>query len=166
MTEITPYPGNPNYGVTRDGRVFRLKPWRFGRPVPFELSQWIGKNGYLYVGGGGRSGLGRAKTVHRMVAETFVPNPKNLPQVAHRDGVRSNANASNLRWDTCAGNMADTLLHGTDNRGQKHSEAILSNADVVAIRSSSQSGQHLAAKFGVSRNYVYEVKAGRARIHG
>jgi len=49
----------------------------------------------------------RAKTcrVNRIIAETFVPNPYNLPQVDHLNGVKDDNRPCNLEWVTCKENV-------------------------------------------------------------
>lgn len=54
---------------------------------------------------------GRIKLVHRLVAEAFIPNPNNLPEVDHIDHDKMNNRVENLRWI----NHKDNILH---NRGR------------------------------------------------
>lgn len=51
-------------------------------------------------------------SVHRLVAIAFLPNPKNLEQVNHKDGDRSNNHVDNLEWST----GLDNISHAIENK--------------------------------------------------
>lgn len=68
---------------------------------PKKLSLVYHKSGYVRVSVGKKTkGL-----VHRLVAETFIPNPDNKPMVNHIDGDKTNNHISNLEWVTNAENV-------------------------------------------------------------
>lgn len=54
----------------------------------------------------------KLKTVHRLVALHFIPNPKNKCQVNHKDFDKSNNCTSNLEWATPSENVKHTVAHG------------------------------------------------------
>jgi len=68
------------------------------------LKQQLNHNGYLQVGFR-VNGKRVTKRVHRLVAQTFIKNTDNLPQVNHKDCDSTNNNASNLEWCTASYNQ-------------------------------------------------------------
>lgn len=45
-----------------------------------------------------------SKTVHRLVADAWLPNPKKLPIVNHKNGNRDDNRVSNLEWSSVSEN--------------------------------------------------------------
>lgn len=79
------------------------------------------RTGYIYVGLND-SCFKKVKTVHRLVAETFLPNPNNLPQVNHKDENPLNNCVDNLEWCDCKYN----INYGTHNlkNGKAHQKKV------------------------------------------
>lgn len=68
-------------------------------------------NGYLYITLTDENGQRKNFYIHRLVAEAFLPNPDNLPQVNHLDYDRKNNKATNLEWCSISENVRHSLCN-------------------------------------------------------
>ena len=92
---------NENYRIYNDGRVFNCKTNK-------ELKPWKTSKGYLKVD------LGRnlRKSIHRLVAENFIPNIDNKPTVNHKNHDKTDNTIENLEWATYKEQIAHDVQHG------------------------------------------------------
>lgn len=94
-----PVVGYENYEVSNTGKVRSLNYMNTGKVK--ELCVKDNGHGYLLVQ------LGRKNFfyVHRLVAQAFIPNPDNLPQVNHKNYVKSDNRVENLEFCSAKYNM-------------------------------------------------------------
>lgn len=113
---------------------------------------------------------GRSKTsqVHVLVLKAFVgPRPDGY-YCCHSNGDKSDNRVSNLRYDTPRGNCLDRITHGTCLRGEKNHKSKLTTADVLHIRSLSETGVFhwkIAERFGVAKSTVSNILQKRTWCH-
>lgn len=69
----------------------------------------VGKRGYIYYNLH-TDDESKSRYYHRLLAEAFIPNPDNKPEIDHIDRDRTNNSLSNLRWVTKQENMLNTEL--------------------------------------------------------
>ena len=91
IKEIVKY---PNYYADDSGKIYSKK---YGDLR--ELKQYPKTNGYLYVALS-KNGKKYHLRVHRLIAEAFISNPDNLPEVNHKDENKTNNLVANMEWCT------------------------------------------------------------------
>ena len=101
------------YQISNLGRVKSLQ--RNGRPERILRLNLIKGYAYTTLSNGSRDK--KKLKVHRLVAEAFIPNPHNKPEVNHIDGDKRNCKVENLEWVTHQENCKHAYETGlrTDN---------------------------------------------------
>lgn len=102
------------------------------------------------------------KLAHRLVAETFIPNPENKTQVNHKDGNKLNNKVDNLEWCNCQENITHACKTGLrKNKGEHNIKSKLKGYEVNQIKHALSSGvkpKDLAKEYGVTRSTIYDIK--------
>lgn len=170
--EFRPVKGFDRYAVSSDGQVWsrvgrrkngRRNKWNLWRPV----KPWMHKSGHLYIRLEWKN-----SQVHRLVLEAFGREPSDGEECRHLDGNPSNNAIENLAWGTRSENIADKVVHGTHNRGERHPSARLTNAEARLVREfkkrhpARRSGvvSFMSRWLGVSHSQVSEIARGRAYL--
>lgn len=157
------------YGDPRRGMVFR------GEAIEWIKNHSVGTSeeclGWPYSRNKFGYGIvryqGKTMLAHRvmcLIAHGKPENPKMDSAHYCGNGAKGCVNPRHLRWDTRAGNCADKLKHGTDNRGTKSPNAKLTNADVDEIKKmrGKVSQMLLAKRFGVDQSNICKIQLGKS----
>ena len=144
--------------VSGKGNVTYLKKGRI-------LKQYLNHNsGYLQVG---VSIYGKrvTKLVHRLIAQAFIPNPEELPQINHKDSDRTNNNVSNLEWCTPKYNSQYREKYGVSRMevaGKPIFAISLVTLEILHFSSQWEASQ----KLGVDRSSINMVIRGKRKQAG
>ena len=118
------------------------------------------QDGYIFV-----TIKGKQTPVHRFVAEAFIPNIKNKPEVNHIDGNKMNNAASNLEWVTRSENQKHAIKNGLQPNPVKTYLGKFTAEQREEIKSLANSGafsrRQLAEKFNVSHTCINDIVNGK-----
>lgn len=153
MTEITegilPIPGFPGYAVSSQGNI-----WSFKNNKPRRLKGQTATSVYFHVSLRA-NGETTCLRIHRLVLQTFAgPAPDGM-ECRHLNGDPKDNRLENLCWGTKSENRHDSVRHG------RHQTSRLTNAQIREIRTMPGLHKDIAAKFGISRPHVTDLKSGK-----
>lgn len=100
--------------------------------------------------------------VHRLVAQAFIPNPKNKRVVNHKNGVKTDNQVGNLEWNTYKENLHHAIRLGLiDSNNEKNNASKLKKEDVLEIRrlfdNKIISQKEISVIFNISKTQVHVI---------
>lgn len=157
--DIKGYEGK--YQISNCGRLKSLIPYRGQREHLRKPS--LAGAGYYYVT---LAPQNECRYIHRLVAETFIPNPDNLPEVNHKDEDKRNNHLENLEW--CShlyniryGKTREKIGKSQIESGVRPIKQIDINGITIAVyRNASHAGQVT----GIDSSAIVKVAKGRPKF--
>lgn len=130
---------------------------------PKFLTLVIADTGYYRVFLRDYSGKRKTVKVHRLVAEHFIPNPENKPEVNHLNAVKTDNSVENLEWCTHQENITHAKKLNLMRNGERISWSKLTETDIHEIKRLRQCGmkmKSIANSFNVSVSSIEKIMSG------
>ena len=151
------------YLVYKDGTVYSTANNKFKRMKPVKQ-----RNGY-YLVHLHLNGKSYYRWLHRMVAECFLENKDNKPEVNHKDGDKSNNAVENLEWVTTKENIAHAFRTNLRGVGENASNAKLTEKQVRKICEMLVDNyftmREISEIIGCAYHQVFEIKSKKSWTH-
>ena len=148
---------HPKYNhlfLSQDGQIYSTKSNKY-------LSLFLHKHGYFILSTklNGRLAKGSTFKVHRLMAETYLPNPNNYPVVNHKNGNKQDNRVCNLEWCTSRQNALHSYKLGLSKPQNKEQNAMWKGTkdkieEARVLREQGLSLRKIGALLGVSKNAI------------
>ena len=156
----------PGYVFYEDGRIWS-EPKGKSNPKGKFLKHTSQHHGYTVVSIVER-GEKKQRSLHKLMATAFIPNPKKLPQINHINGNKKDNRLSNLEWCSAKQNTQHAERIGLRRHldgGENNTRAKLTNTQAREIKrlvSEGISQMEISRTFGVCQSVVSFIKLGKS----
>ena len=96
--------------------------------------------------------------VHRLIAQTFIPNPENKPEINHKDGNKENNSVFNLEWCTQKENVQHAIKTGLKNDRKVSDEKL---NEIRRLISKGKGNTEIEKITGIPRKTVSNIRIGK-----
>lgn len=161
MTEEWKYFEDTDYIVSSLGVIINTRTNKVVNQFPG------GTGGYLMVNIW-QDKRNRIIAVHRIVAETFIPNPLEKRTVNHVNGDKLNNTRCNLEWNSYSENLQHAVDTGLNHRGERKTNAKLNDSSVLEIRKlflHNMTNSVIAKRYGVADATIGQIRKGHTWKH-
>ena len=155
------------YKISNTGNVLSFKHSTISHHI---LKQALTIDGYptvkLYINGNCKMTI----CVHRLVAQTFIPNPENKPQVNHISGIKTCNWVGNLEWVTSKENVRHAFDNGLNHAliGELNGAAKYTNDhidEICRLLASGKSSREISKITDTSKYVIDNIKSRKTWIH-
>lgn len=148
-------PNYPDYYITEDGDVFSKKQsaWHKKERPMRKLKPRSAGAGYSAVTLVSPEGIKKQMYVHRLVAQVFLDNENNLPDVHHKDENKTNNKVCNLEWVSHQYNSECSVSRLWEIKNDITGEVIITKNLQKWGRDNNIDPRRLHAKTGAGKNY-------------
>lgn len=160
----------PSYLIGDRGEVISLNYRHTGKAK--KLKRSVNRYGYENVELW-KNGEGKRVTVHQLVAQHFVPNPNDKPQVDHLNGDKTDNRAKNLEWVAAEENIRrfwkDNKQQRRDRSGEKNHASKVTKGEAERIKmlyeETEATQSDIATRFDLNQSQVSRIVNGKRWNH-